>query len=83
MRKIFNTEFSIVDIYLKPYKNNTAIKVLNLKNDKIIGDINKKDIAEILNLGFTTGQIIVDNYINDEGMQVFRGTVFFKKIIKK
>ena len=78
LQKIFNTEFSIIDIYLRPYKNNTAIKVLNLKNDKIIGDIKEKDVAEILSLGFKTGQIIVDNYINDEGLQVFKGTVLFK-----
>ena len=46
---------------------------------KIIGDIKEKDVAEILSLGFKTGQIIVDNYINDEGLQVFKGTVIIQK----
>ncbi len=82
LKKIYNTDFSIVDIYLKPYKDDTAIKVLKLNNDNIIGDIPSNKISEVLNLDFRTGQIYVDADIDDNGKQYFKGTVFFKKRIK-
>lgn len=82
LKKIYNTEFSIIDIYLKPYKETTAIKVLRLDNDNIIGDIPSNKVNEILNLAFKTGQIYVEADINDKGEQYFKGTVFFKKRIQ-
>ncbi len=82
LKKIYNTDFSIVDIYLRPYKDNTAIKVLKLNNDNIIGDIPSNKVSEVLKLDFRTGQIYVDTGIDDNGKQYFRGTVSFKKRIK-
>lgn len=82
LEKIYNTEFSIVDIYLKPYKNNTAIKVLKLDNDNIIGDVASKDINELLELNFRTGQIYVDFYLDDNGKKLYRGVISFKRKIK-
>ena len=83
LEKIYNTEFSIVDIYLKPYKNNTAIKVFKLDNDNIIGDVASKDIDELLELNFRTGQIYVDFYLDDNGKKLYRGVIFFKRKIKR
>ena len=77
LEKIYNAEFSIVDIYLKPYKNNTAIKVLKLDNDNIIGDVAPKNVDELLKLNFRTGQIYVDFYLDDNGKKLYKAVIFF------
>ena len=81
LKKIYKTEFSIIDIYLKPYRDNAAIKVLRLDNDNIIGDIPFDKVSEVLNFNFRVGQIYVDIYL-DDGKNNYRGTVTFKRTIK-
>ena len=83
LHKIYNTEFSITEIYLQPYCNNTKIKVLELEHDKILGDIQEKDISEILKYNFKLGKICVSMKINDEGLQEYEGEVYFETYVKK
>lgn len=81
LEKIYNTEYSIVDIYLRPFNDNKSFKVLLLSNDKPIGDIPEKYTNEISSLRFVTGQIYVESNIDNEGNQIFKGiTIFQHKI---
>ena len=79
LEKIYNTAYSITDIYLKPFNN--SYKVLLLKNDKPIGDVPQQYVTEISYLQLITGQIYVESDLDDNGEQVFKGTIMFKRSI--
>ena len=78
-KKIHNTEYSITDIYLKPFNN--SYKVLLLSNDKPIGDVPQQYVSEISSLRLITGQILVESDLDDNGEQIFKGTIMFKRSI--
>lgn len=81
LKKIYETEFSIAEIYLQPYNDNNSIKVLELQHDTPIGDIMPKDVLEVLGYNLKLGKIIVDSQFDNDGHQFFKGTVFFTRTI--
>lgn len=76
LKSIYNTEYSIEDAYIETYKNNTAIKVVLLKNDDIIGDIPSEYVSKILELGIKTTKVLVDHKLNNEGNMEYFGEIY-------
>lgn len=76
LKSIYNTEYSIEDAYIDTYKNGTAIKVILLKNDEIIGDISSEDVSNVLKLGIKTTKVYVENKLGNEGNMEYSGEIF-------
>lgn len=76
LKSIYNSEYSIEDAYIDTYKDGTAIKVILLNNDEIIGDIASEDVSKVLSLGIKSTRVYVENRLNNEGNIEYIGEIF-------
>lgn len=76
LKSIYNSKYSIEDAYIDTYKDGTAIKVILLKNDEIIGDIASEDVSKVLSLGIKSTRVYVENKLNNEGNMEYIGEIF-------
>ena len=76
LKSIYNSEDSIADAYLETYKDGTAIKVILLKNDEIVGDIYSNDVEDVKNLGIKTTKIYVEHKLNNNGEMEYFGEIY-------
>lgn len=83
LKKIYKTEFSSAEIYLKPYNNSKSIKVLTLEDDEPIGDISPQAVKSVLANNFNLGEVSVDIDFNEDGNTIYNGIVTFEKMTKE
>lgn len=73
LKRIYNKDSETV--YLKAYKDNTAIKVVSEK-EEIIGDISPNDVKEVLKKHITSSLIVVNHDLNNDGEMVYTAYIF-------
>lgn len=62
-------------VYLKPYKDNTAIKVISEK-EKVIGDIPPSLINEVFNKKIKTSHILINHELNNDGIMEYKAYIY-------